>query len=187
MFLTPKDVAALRLAQCGSDVFIDDKATIYGGERIRIGNRVRIDAGSIFSAGTGDIELGSFVHIGAGVQVYGSGGVVIRNFVSISPRATLLSVTDDFRGPFLTGPLVPEETRNVEAETVNCEEFSVVGCGAVVLPGVTIGRGAAVGALSLVKEDVPPGAVVVGTPARQIDVRDLSELEIRAERARRSV
>ena len=87
----------------------------------------------------------------------------------------------------MTGPLVADESRNVEAGMIHCEEFSVIGCGAVVLPGVTIGRGAAVGALTLVKEDVPPGAVVVGAPARQIDQRDLGQLEIRAERARRSV
>ena len=134
MFLTSKEVATLRLAQCGNDVLIDDRAIIYGRERIRIGNRVRIDAGSILSAAKGSIELGSFVHINAGVQISGSGGVGIGDLVSIAPRATLLSVTDDFRGPFLTGPLVPEETKNAEAGTINCEEFSVVGCGAVVLP-----------------------------------------------------
>ncbi|MGI5819795.1 MAG: acetyltransferase [Armatimonadota bacterium] len=46
-----------------------------------------------------------------------------------------------------------------------------IGIGASVLPGVTIGAGAIVGAGAVVVDDVPPGAVVVGVPARVIRTR----------------
>ncbi|GGW77084.1 acetyltransferase-like isoleucine patch superfamily enzyme [Streptomyces albaduncus] len=41
-----------------------------------------------------------------------------------------------------------------------------IGAGAVILPGVTVGRGSVVGAGSVVTADVPPMTVVAGTPAR---------------------
>jgi acetyltransferase-like isoleucine patch superfamily enzyme len=58
-----------------------------------------------------------------------------------------------------------------------------LGFDAVVLPGVTIGRGAIVGCKSIVRENVPPYAVVVGDPARVIrtlDPDDTEEARLRA-------
>ena len=65
---------------------------------------------------------------------------------------------------------------------VRIEEHAIVGCGSVVLPGVVIGRGAAVGALSLVKRDVEPFTIVAGTPARPVGTRDRERLEALAQR-----
>lgn len=48
------------------------------------------------------------------------------------------------------------------------EEEAVLGAGSIVLPGVTIGRGAQVGAGAVVVRDVPPGATVVGNPSRSV-------------------
>jgi galactoside O-acetyltransferase len=60
--------------------------------------------------------------------------------------------------------------------------YVTVGAGTVVLPGVTLGIGCAVGALTLVNRDVEPYAVVVGSPFRTIGVREsqrLADLERR--------
>src|SRR5207245_4913200 len=46
-----------------------------------------------------------------------------------------------------------------------------IGSGAVILAGITIGEGALVGAGAVVTRDVPPGAVVVGNPARVLRMR----------------
>jgi acetyltransferase-like isoleucine patch superfamily enzyme len=51
-------------------------------------------------------------------------------------------------------------------EGVKIEAGAVVGAGAVLLPGITVGAGALVGAGAVVVGDVPPGATVVGNPAR---------------------
>ena len=49
--------------------------------------------------------------------------------------------------------------------------FVIIAPNCVILPGVTIGEGAAIGALSLIKEDVEPWTVVAGIPARKISDR----------------
>ncbi len=51
------------------------------------------------------------------------------------------------------------------------EDGAYIGCNCTILPGVTIGKGAGVGAASVVTKDVPPGALVVGNPARVLRQR----------------
>jgi UDP-2-acetamido-3-amino-2,3-dideoxy-glucuronate N-acetyltransferase len=53
---------------------------------------------------------------------------------------------------------------------------SSIGANSVILPGVTVGEDALVGAGSVVTKDVPPGAIVAGNPARIIGYRDKNEL-----------
>jgi acetyltransferase-like isoleucine patch superfamily enzyme len=53
------------------------------------------------------------------------------------------------------------------------------GVGATVLPGITIGDGAVIGAHALVTKDVPPRAIVVGVPARVVKYRDAQEKDSR--------
>jgi maltose O-acetyltransferase len=58
----------------------------------------------------------------------------------------------------------------IKAGPIRIEADAWIGAGAVILPGVTIGRGAVVGALSVVARDVEPFHVVAGQPARTIEV-----------------
>ena len=51
-------------------------------------------------------------------------------------------------------------------------ELAFIGLGAIVMPGVSIGRGSIVGSGSVVTKDVPPGMVVGGNPARVISSTD---------------
>jgi acetyltransferase-like isoleucine patch superfamily enzyme len=89
------------------------------------------------------------------------GNITIGDRVSIAPRVTLvtsshpnLSRTRGF-APVAAGPIV-------------IENDAWLGAGCVILPGVRIGRGAVVGANSVVAHDVPPLHVVVGQPARTV-------------------
>jgi maltose O-acetyltransferase len=89
------------------------------------------------------------------------GNLTIGNRVSIAPRVTLVTSSHPnnsrIRGfaPLAQGPIV-------------IEDDAWLGTGCVVLPGVRIGRGAVVGANSVVLEDVPPLHIVAGQPARTV-------------------
>jgi len=54
------------------------------------------------------------------------------------------------------------------AGEVRVDDYAFIGTGAVVLPGLRIGKGAVIGAGAVVTHDVPDGATVIGTPARQM-------------------
>jgi maltose O-acetyltransferase len=84
------------------------------------------------------VDLGNHVMIGPAVQMY--------------PAAAVLEAEARSEGWEVAGPIV-------------IEDDVWIGGGAILLPGVTIGRGAAVGAGAIVSRPVPPKTVVVGDPA----------------------
>lgn len=177
-------VSELRFASIGNAVRIDPSARFYGAEHIRIGDNVRIDAFSMISAGPCGVCIGNNVHIAAGVYIFGSAATVtIESFAGISSRVAVYTATDDYVDGNLTGPTVPDRFRKMKAGPVKLGRHAIVGSGSVILPGVTLGFGASVGALTLVRKDVPDGQVVYGNPMQVMpklrNVARLRELETR--------
>ena len=168
-FLTPDEIAQIGFAFVGIDVLIDRDTRIINAQTIRIGSHVRIDAFAILSAGPEGIQLGNHVHIGAGTHIFGGGGAVIfEDFSGASGRVSIYTLSDDFTRGHLTNPTVPETLRMVQKGPVTLRRHSLVGAGSVVLPGVELRFGSAVGALTLVRKSVEECAVVSGNPARQL-------------------
>ena len=89
------------------------------------------------------------------------GSITIGNRVSIAPRVTL--VTSSHPNNSKTRGFAP-----VSQGPITIEDDAWLGAGCVILPGVRIGRGAVVGANSVVSQDVPPLHVVAGQPARTV-------------------
>ena len=87
--------------------------------------------------------------------------VIIGDRVSFAPKVTL--VTSSHPNNSLIRPFVPTPRGQVIIEA-----DAWVGIGAIILPNVTVGRGAVVGAGSVVTKDVPPFTIVAGIPAKQI-------------------
>jgi acetyltransferase-like isoleucine patch superfamily enzyme len=81
--------------------------------------------------------------------------------VSIGPEAALLTLGHDPRSPTFADRGGP----------VSVGDRAWIGFRAIVLPGVTIGEGAVVGAGGVVSRDVPPFTIVAGNPARPIGSR----------------
>lgn len=100
-----------------------------------------------------DVIIGDRVTVKSGVQLWD--GLRIENDVFIGPNATF---TND---PF---PRSKQYPKKFDVTTV--KTGASIGGGATILPGITIGRFAMVGAGSVVTKSVPDGAVVVGNPAR---------------------
>ncbi|SCB42612.1 Acetyltransferase (isoleucine patch superfamily) [Bradyrhizobium shewense] len=100
-----------------------------------------------------DVIIGDRVTVKSGVQLWD--GMRVGNDVFIGPN---VSFTND---------KFPRSKRYPEAflET-RIEDGASLGAGAIILPGVTIGRGAMVGAGSVVTKSIPPHSIVFGSPAR---------------------
>lgn len=179
------DLAGFGFRSVGKDVRIAKNCTIVGLWNVSLGNYVRIDGPTVLAAASGSLSLGDHIHIGGFCFLGCAGGVEMEDFSGLSQGVRLYSASDDYTGSFLTNPTVPEKYLGVRAAPVRLGRHAIIGAGGVILPGVTIGEGAAVGALSLVAESLDPWGVYAGVPARFLKARakDLlrREGELRAE------
>ena len=171
------ELQQLGFANLGKNLRISKKASFYGIERISIGSNVRIDDFCVLSAGDGGIEIGSYIHIAVYSSLIGGGKITLNDFCNISSRVSIYSSNDDYSGEFMTNPMVPEQFTNVTTDTVVLGKHTIVGSGSVILPGVELGEGAAVGALSLVRRNVEAFSVIAGNPAHKIKDRSKGLLE----------
>jgi acetyltransferase-like isoleucine patch superfamily enzyme/dTDP-4-dehydrorhamnose 3,5-epimerase-like enzyme len=100
-----------------------------------------------------DVILGDRVTIKSGVQLWD--GVRIANDVFVGPNVTF---TND---KYPRSKVYPDSF-----EQIHIMDFASIGANSTILPGVNIGKGAMVGAGSVVTRNVPPYAIVKGNPAR---------------------
>jgi len=177
-FYTNDDLKKLGFSSFGNNVLISDKASIYGANRIKIGNNVRIDDFCILSAGESGIEIGSNVHIACYVSLIGSEKITISDFSGISSKCSIYSSTDDYSGEYLTGPTVPDKFKNIISKPVFLGKHVIVGSGSVILPGVILQAGVAVGAMSLVNKSFDEFKIIGGIPAKILKDRNKNLLTL---------
>jgi serine acetyltransferase len=132
----------------GDDVRLSGNFTVCGGRifpdpEFKVGNRSFIGAGCAFS-------VAKSITIGDDVLIAGHCTVSDYSGHPVDPEKRIAGVQVD-----------PEDVR-----PVRIENKAWLGRGAMILPGVTIGEGAVVGAAAVVTMDVPPGRICVGNPAR---------------------
>jgi acetyltransferase-like isoleucine patch superfamily enzyme len=176
-FLTKAQIDAIGFKSIGINVLISDKSSIYNPQNISIGSNVRIDDFCILSAGEKGIEIGNYIHIACYVSLLGSELIKLYDFIGISSRTAVYSSSDDYSGNFLTGPTIDVKFKNVDNRPVVFHSHSIIGVGSVILPGVEIGEGTAVGALSLVSKNLNSWSIYSGTPARFMKTRSKKMLD----------
>lgn len=103
-----------------------------------------------------DVVIGDRVTVKSGVQLWD--GLRVGNDVFIGPNATFTNDRHPRSG-----------NRDFELQRTVLADGCSVGAGAVILPGIRIGKAAVVGAGAVVTRDVPDGATVVGNPARIVE------------------
>ena len=135
----------------------------------------------------GMLRSGSYVHVAAYVGLNGGRGIRLGDYVSLSTKVSVLSASDDFSsGNFFTNPTVPEDMRNVKGGMVTFEKHSIIGAGTIVLPDLTVGEGAAVGAASLVDKSLAPWKLYAGVPCRAVKNRERGVIELEEKLKERS-
>lgn len=164
------------LGSVGESVSIDRSVRLYGGKAITLGSHVRIDSHCVLVGGQG-LSIGDHTHLAWGCVLTATGApIVLEGFNGLSSGVKVFSATDDYSEGHLTNPTVPDRFRKVATGTVRFGKHALVGANSVIMPGVHLGFGASVGALSFVNKAVPEGAVVSGNPLRLIGRRDLERL-----------
>lgn len=139
-------------AEVGEDTIVRDFVNLYGckiGKGCRIAAYVEIQRGVII----GDrckVEAFAFIPT----------GVTIEDEVFVGPHVCF---TNDKR---------PKAVGDWQTTTTLVKKGASIGANATIVCGVTIGENALIGAGAVVTEDVPPGALVVGCPARVVKINN---------------
>jgi len=89
------------------------------------------------------------------------GSITIGDNVSISAEVCILTAEHDPQSSDFSGGVRP----------VNIEDYVFIGTRAMILPGVTLGKGSFIAAGAVVTKDVPPFTIVAGVPAKPIGIR----------------
>lgn len=121
--------------------------------------------------GSDKISLGDDVHLGPGCMLDGAGGISIGTGTIFAPEVWIYSRTHNFDRDLKALPF----DNVMLTAPVHIGEYVWIGARVIVLPGVSIGEGAVVGAGSVVSRDIPACAIAVGNPARVVKYRDSNE------------
>lgn len=108
-----------------------------------------------------NLVMGQNSVINAKCRLDNRGGIVIGANVSISQEVLILTADHDVNAADFAG----------RSLAVHIEDYVWIGTRAVILPGVTIGKGALIAAGAVVTKDVIPYAIVAGVPAKVIKMR----------------
>ena len=151
-----------QLAACGADCVFEADVLIFHPERIYLGTNVYVGHRTILKGyHQNELRIGSETWIGQMCFLHSAGGIEIGDRVGIGPGVTI--ITSEHRE--LGRSVAPLESP-VDFAPVTIEDDADIGVGSVILPGVRVGRGARIGAGSVVTRDVEPFSIVAGAPAR---------------------
>ena len=127
-----------RLKYCGDNVSIRQPVCLEGMDQIEIGD---------------DVSIAAFVHM------WGHGGIKIGNRVMIASHASIATITHDYTKLQMYNTII--------SKPIIIEDDVWIGFNTIILKGVRIGRGAIIGAGSIVTKDIAPWTVNVGNPIRE--------------------
>jgi maltose O-acetyltransferase len=129
--------------------------------RFRIGRHSYIFSGASFTT-RGNFSIGDHTTINDHCRLDNRAGLFIGDNVSISPEVCILTADHDPQDPEFGG-------RN---RAVTIADYVFIGTRAMILPGVTLARGAVIAAAAVVTRDIEPLSIVAGSPAREIRKRN---------------
>lgn len=186
-FYSREELEQIGFANLGENVLISRKTSIYGAEKMEIGNNVRIDD---FCFLMGKIKLGNYIHIAPYSNlVAGDAGIRMCDYSGVSSRVSIYAVSDDYSGGAMTNPTIPEKYTNVIKKPVVLEKHTIIGASSVVLPGVIVREGSSCGSMCLINKSTDSWSINVGIPAKKIGERkkDLLEMEYQFEEELKTV
>ncbi|AKR58184.1 hexapeptide transferase [Youhaiella tibetensis] len=168
--LMRKAIVNAAARRCGPGVRVEANVGFKHLETMDIGAGVFFGHGAFIQGRfDGHCRIGDHVWIGPQVFI-DARDIVIEDHVGWGPGSRVLG--SEHTGMPLDRPIIATD---LLIKPVRVEAWADIGTGSVILPGVTIGRGAIVGAGAVVTADVEPFSIVAGVPARKLRMRDDKE------------
>jgi acetyltransferase-like isoleucine patch superfamily enzyme len=156
-----------QLRRCPPSVILEDGVLIFHPENVSLDEDVYVGHNAILKGyHRNALSIGRGSWIGQGAFLHAAGGVTVGEDVGVGPHACIITSVHGEPGrdrPIMAGAL--------EFAPVVLGDGCDVGLNATILPGVTVGKGAQIGAGAVVTSDVPDFAVVAGNPARLLRTR----------------
>jgi acetyltransferase-like isoleucine patch superfamily enzyme len=161
------------LRKVGINCIFDTGLKFTGMDNISVDDYTWIDSNTSISAMFGPVSLGKRIHVAPGCIINaGSEGVILEDYVGLSSGVHIYGHSEAPKdGKRMSGPMIPWRFKAFTSGQVRVCKDAFIGAYSVVLPGVTIGEGAVIGAHSLVTKDVKPWTISLGVPARVIGER----------------
>jgi len=141
------------------------------GTRIVVGAHVVIDSFVKIkpAGGSGDVLIGARTVINSGCVFYTGNGITIGEDVAIAANCTLAPVNHEYRSRHKT---IREQRFGPNKGGILIEDDVWIGAGCVLLDGSILRRGCVIGAMSLVRGEIPAYSIQAGNPLRQLGWRD---------------
>jgi acetyltransferase-like isoleucine patch superfamily enzyme len=156
-----------QLGACGEDCVFEHDVLIFHPENVFLGRNVYVGHRTILKGYYKNaMRIGDETWIGQNCFFHSAGGITIGHRVGIGPGVMIL--TSEHQE---LGRAVPPLLSPVEMAPVEIADEANLGVGTIVLPGVRIGRGARIGAGSVVTRDVADFSIAAGSPARVLRER----------------
>ncbi len=175
-YLSRDELEQLGFRSLGRNVRISNKAALYDAGQITIGDHSRIDDFCIIS---GNVTIGAYCHVTPMCLIAGGKpGVHIADFCTLAYGVKIFSQSDDYSGESMTNSLIPKKYKNEIFSEVSIEKHTIVGAGSIIMPGVLLQEGTAVGAMTLVTRSTEPWGIYTGVPARRRRDRSRNLLQL---------
>lgn len=159
-----------KLKYCGENIKIYDLAKICNPQWAEIDDGCMIFDYAFLDA-RGGLKIGKCSIFAWHCLIEGGGHIQIGDRVLIGPGAKLLGFPYNYHGVYVSQAL-PEEAFSINLGNITIGNDAYICAGAVVLPGVTIGEGAVVGANSVVDRDLKPWTIYHGNPVKKVGERE---------------
>ena len=119
-----------------------------------------------------NVEMNDYVHISAGESI------VIGNNVLIASKVFISDLNHGkYKGLMQDSPLDCPNARKLSTFPILIKDNVWIGEAVCIMPGVTIGKGCVIGALSLVTKNIPDYSIAVGSPAKVIKTYNFNKNE----------
>lgn len=147
---------------------IDDISNIHISEKVYIGAFTTIHIQNQKNRNNSFLSIGEGTYIGESNNIRASGGkIFIGKKCLISQQVSIISTNHSAK----LGTYIMDQKWSEKDNYVNIADDVWIGCGAVILPGVSIGNGAIIGASSVVTKNIPENAIAYGNPVEVKAVR----------------